>query len=166
MPLSNWSKDTFVARDLSKFTSAELPDMSAVDQEQQHWLANFILNNLLGARLERTPRQQLFNFLRRSHSAFDSYERARDATLTFLADGEQRPLQYLNAIGHWEAFLEYAWQAFEFLRGGGQVKLFDSRDGSTLDRLNRLHNAAKHADRLIRRGALDIESPLVVWLAN
>ena len=165
VPLSNYSKDTFIARDMSKFTSAHLPDMSSVDTEQQHWPGNFILNTMFrGSELSRNGRQQLFNFLRRSRSAFESYERAREATLAFLADGQQ-PLRYLDAIGHWEAFLAYAWQAYELLRGG-QIKLFEKRDGTSLDRLNRLHNSAKHAELLIRRGELDDDTLFAVWLTN
>jgi hypothetical protein len=162
-------KDKFIACDLSKFTSAALPDMSSVDKEQQHWLANFILNSVLRVPVPQSTYQQIFTFLRRSHSAFDSYARAREATLTFLADEEQPPMQYLDAIGHWEAFLQYAWQAYDSLRGG-RLKFFESMDGSYLDRLNRLHNAAKHVPANISNGDLQRDperfSPLAVWLTN
>jgi hypothetical protein len=169
VPLSSYVKDKFIACDLSKFTTATLQDMSSVDKEQQYWLANFILNSIFSVPVPQKTYQQIFTFLRRSHSAFDSYASAREASLAFLADGGQPPMEYLDAIGHWEAFLQYAWQAYDSLRGG-QVKFFESKDGSLLDRLNRLHNAAKHVSANISNGSLqrDLEqfSPLAVWLTN
>lgn len=35
MPLSDYARDTFVAPSMSRFTSAEMPDMSAFDEQQE-----------------------------------------------------------------------------------------------------------------------------------
>ena len=43
---------------------------------------------------------------------------------------------------------------------------FQKGDGSILQRLNALHNQAKHADEAIERGELVAEGPLCVWLTN
>lgn len=164
MPLSNYSKDKFVAPEMSKFTSAAIPDMSRLDAEQDHWRSNFILNVIFRADVPTPQRQQMYNFVRRSHSVFEEYESARGFTLGYLEDPE-RILRYLDAIGHWEAFLAYTWQAYCFI-GRGKVRWFERGDGSVLQRLNALHNRAKHADEAIERGEFIEDSPLCVWLRN
>jgi hypothetical protein len=108
-------------------------------------------------------RQQWYYFLRRSHSAFAEYALARKATIAFIS--ERRSLQCLDAIGHWEAFLAYSWQAHCVL-GRGKKDLVRERGGSVLERLNALHNRAKHADEAIERGDFFEDSPLCVWLTN
>ena len=75
MPWSNFVTDKFIAPEMSQFTSATLPDLSAIDSEQEFWLANYILNSILRVNIQSPERQRLFNFLRRSHSAFEEYSR-------------------------------------------------------------------------------------------
>jgi hypothetical protein len=111
VPWTTYVTDKFIAPELSKFTSATLPDLSAIDKEQEHWLANYILNSILRVNVPSPDRQRYFNFLRRSHSAFEEYAAARDLTLKYLADRE-RQLGYLKAMGHWEALIAYLWQAY------------------------------------------------------
>jgi hypothetical protein len=98
-------------------------------------------------------------------SAFAEYALAREATTAFLTNSNRGTVAYLDAIGHWEAFLAYAWQALCFL-GRGQKVWFEKGDGSPLERLNALHNRAKHADEAIERGEFIEDSPLCVWLTN
>jgi hypothetical protein len=164
MPLSNSSKDRFVAPEMSKFTEATIRDMSNVDSQQEYWLLNYILSTMLRAEHEAPLRQQVYLFLRRTHAAFGEYSSARTATLGYLADHDQN-LQYLEAIGHWEAFLSYSWQAYSSL-DRGKHQLFKKGDGSVLERLLSLHNRAKHADEAIERGDFVEDSPLCVWLTN
>lgn len=161
MRLSSYAMDRFVAPEMSKFTTATIRDMSAVDSQQEHWLANFILNTILRVNVNSPQRQQLFNFLRRSHSAFAEYGLARESTIAFL--GERKPLKYLETIGHWEAFLAYSWQAHTFI---GKGLWFEPGDGSILQRLHALHSRAKHADSALERGDFVEDSPLCVWLTN
>jgi hypothetical protein len=99
--------DAYFAPDFSKFTSATIPDMSAVDVEQEHWLVNYLLNTALRGRLDTPNRQQIYNFLRKTHSAFTSYGLGRKATSDFLLD-RNRIGPYVSAIGHWEDFLAHA----------------------------------------------------------
>jgi len=165
VPLSDWSKDNFVAPEMSKLTGADVPDLSKTDAEQEHWLANFILNNLLGPQRYVTPlRQQMYNFLRRSHAAFEDYARGRDATLAYLADPES-VLPYITAINHWEKFLADAWQAYAFF-AHGTFKPFTKGDGSMRERLYALYCRSRHADEAIARGDFVEDSPLCVWLTN
>lgn len=162
--MSDYARDRFIAPELSKFRTAVIPDATSVDAEQEHWLANFILNTLLRVEVPTPQRQQMFNFLRRSHVAFAAYAAARESTLAFLDDRE-RNLRYIDAVGHWEAFLAHAWQAYAFL-GRGQAIWFAPGDGSILQRLHALHTRAKHAEAAIERGEFVEDAPLCVWLTD
>jgi hypothetical protein len=53
---------------MSKLTAASIRDMSDVDAQQEHWLANFILNTIFRTDVRSPFRQQIYNFLRRSHA--------------------------------------------------------------------------------------------------
>jgi hypothetical protein len=165
VPLSSYATDKFIAPEMSKLTAVSIRDMSQVDAEQEHWLANFILNTIFRTDVPSPLRQRIFNFLRRSHAAFAEYALARKATLGFINGADPIPLRYLDAIGHWEAFLAYSWQSHGFL-GGGEKIWFNKGDGSVLQRLNELHNRAKHAEKDIANGRFFEDSPLCVWLTN
>jgi hypothetical protein len=162
MPLSSYARDKYIAPEISKFTSANIRDMSQVDAEQEHWHGNFILNTTLRVNVASPHRQRLYNFLRRTHSAFFEYAQARNATLTFL-EGPDRDLAYIKAIGHWEAFLGFSWQAYRLLMTNGWFK---KGDGSVLQRLNDLDATARHADSTIEYNRLVDDGPLCVWLTN
>lgn len=164
MPLSDYARDRFIAPELSKFKAAVIPDASAVDAQQEYWLANFILNTLLRPDVPSPQRQQTFNFLRRFHAAFAAYASARELTLSFLAD-DGRNLRYVDAIGQWEAFLGHSWQAYAFL-GRGKPIWFKPGDGSVIQRMHALHTRAKHAEAAIERGDFMEDAPLCVWLTN
>lgn len=169
MPFSDEVTDRFFAPEMSKFTTANLPDMSSADDQQEHWLSNYMLNTVLRGRLPNPTGQQVYNFLRRSHSAFVDYAGARTKTMDFLAD-RTRIRAYIAAVGHWEDFLAHVWQANEFLAKGlmPEVRkpLFEPGDGSVNQRLHALHTRSKHAAEAILRGEFVGDTPLCVWLTN
>jgi hypothetical protein len=138
--------------------------MTELDDQQEQWLYNFILNNLAEETLVTPIRQQMYNFLRRSYAAFSAYALAREATLAYLANRHHFP-RYIDAINHWEAFLAYAWQGFCFF-GRGKRIWYEQGDGSLLERLHDLHIRSKHADKAIEQGHYIEDSPLCVWLTN
>lgn len=169
MPFSDYATDKFFAPEMSKFTVANLPDMSSIDDQQEHWLSNYMLNTVLRGSLPNPARQQVYNFLRRSHSAFVDYANARNKTVDFLAD-RTRIRAYVAAVGHWEDFLAHVWQANEFLTKwlvpDDKRPLFEPGDGSVNQRLHALHTRAKHAAEAILRGEFVGETPLCVWMTN
>lgn len=116
MPLSAYAKDNFIAPGMSTFTSACIRDMAGTSVEQEHWLNNYVLNTLFRVKLDEQVRQSLFNFLRRSQFAFREYALAREQTASYLRSVDAVST-YFVAIGHWEVFLAYAYQAFELLAG-------------------------------------------------
>ncbi|MFI5710707.1 hypothetical protein [Kribbella sp. NPDC051620] len=162
---SDYSKDTFVAPQLSRFTSALIRDMSKTSDQQQHWLANFILNTMVRTSMDDRSRQTLFNFLRRTQFAFSEYELARNKTADYLANPEHF-LKYLAAVGHWEVVLSYIYQAYELLTRAEKNALFKKDDGTTLQRLNLLYNRSKHLPKAINSDQIGHGSTLAVWLTN
>lgn len=165
MPLSAYAKDNYIAPGMSEFTSAAIRDMTGTSAEQEHWLYNYMLNTLFRVTLDERVRQSLFNFLRRSQFAFREYALAREQTVTYLKRVDAVSTYFL-AIGHWEVFLAYAYQAFELLARTEKRALFEPGDGSVLQRLWLLYNRSKHVNKAINAGQLAPGSTLAVWLTN
>jgi hypothetical protein len=164
-PTSNFT-DKYVAPGFSEFNAANMPDMSAISQEQGHWLNNFILNSWSRVNLDDDTRRTLFNFLRRTEAAFREYEEARRLTLAHLDDVRPNSVsQYIRAIGHWEQFLSQADRAWAVLVKGEKI-LFAKNDGSIVQRLNLLYNRTKHIESSIKSGQLPPDGTLPVWLTN
>jgi hypothetical protein len=164
MPLSAYAKDNFIAPGMSTFTSACVKDMAGTSVEQEHWLNNYMLNTLFRIKLDDEVRQSLFNFLRRSQFAFREYALAREQTTRYL--GSDAVSTYFVAIGHWEVFLAYAYQAYELLAGTDKRALFEPGDGSVLQHLCLLYNRSKHVNKAISGGQVAAGSILAVWLTN
>lgn len=152
---------------MSAFTEAQIPDMSAFNDQQEHWLSNFVLNSTLRINITAPDRQYIFNYLRRAEAAFRQYELARKATLDFLEGSSQSVSKYMMAIFHWEVFLSQAWQAYELLRYMLDVDVFKNGDGSVEQRLNMAYNQCKHVESEIKSGnLLSEDATLSVYLTN
>jgi hypothetical protein len=160
---TNKFKDKFVAPEISSFTEALIPELSEL---QKRWLVSFILNSSLVVQLDNARRRTIYNFLCRAEGAFREYGSARQMTMAYLANTNPDAVsEYIIAIGHWEAFLSQAYQAWCLL-ASGQAKLFTPGDGSTMQRLNLLYNRTKHAESAITAEQLPPEGTLPVWLKN
>lgn len=85
--------------------------------------------------------------------------------MAFFSDGRAVGAYFL-AIGHWEVFLSYAYQAFELLAGTENKALFEPNDGSAIQRLCLLYNRSKHVNKAINAGQVAPGSTLAVWLTN
>jgi hypothetical protein len=163
MQPTNHFLDKYVAPEMSLFTEASIPDLSSL---QVRWLTSFILNSGMVVQLQDVPRRTLYNFLRRAEGAAQEYGMAREMTLAHLANTNPNSVSgYIAAIGHWEAFLSQAYQAWCLL-DGTQRKLFTKNDGSPMQRLNLLYNRTKHAEKAIAAGQLPQDGTLPVWLKN
>lgn len=149
---------------MSAFTTAEIPNMSDHNPQQEHWISNFILNTIFRGKPPRPNRQYMFNFLRRAEAAFREYSLAREQTLLFLSLPDS-PSHYIAAITYWEDFLSQAWISFDLLRKFARVPkggLFEKGENTVLERLNSLHNLSKHATN----GDFPDDATLAIWLRN
>jgi len=156
-------KDKFIAPEISSFTEASIPDLSAL---QGPWLVSFILSSALVVQLDDATRRTLYNFLRRAEGAFREYSSARQMTMAYLANPDPNAVsEYITAIGHWETFLSQTYQAWCVLVRGQKI-FFSPGDGSTMQRLNLLYNRTKHAESAIIAEQLPLDGTLPVWLKN
>ena len=75
---------------------------------------------------------------------------------------------YFHALAHFEQCLAMLNQAAMFLRQTTpQKRVFESKDGSVLDRVNRIYNVSHHMDKQITRGELLMpDATTQVWLLN
>ncbi|MEX1102327.1 MAG: hypothetical protein WD739_10920 [Actinomycetota bacterium] len=170
--MTNYALDRFLAPDVSKFTSAEIPDMSDHDTQSGHWLVNYVLSSILRGSFRPPQNAIVYNFLRRAEGAFSEHANAREQTLQFLDSGRQSVSLYSTALRHWEFFLSQAWQGIELLRRFPEENftapypVFQQRDGSVEQRLNALYNSMKHVESRIVAGQIPEGATTPVWLAN
>jgi hypothetical protein len=165
MQFSAYVLNRYIAPDVSDFTSAEIPDMSAYDKESQHWVANFFLNSLLRGEYPAPVGSYMYNYFRRAEAAFREHSEARKATLHFL-EGRQSPTRYAKALHHWEIFLGQAWHGFKILEKCFQFKIFVKGSGSVEERLNHFYNAMKHVESRIENGQILTGATVPAWLTN
>jgi len=166
MPLSNYALDKFVAPDLSKLTECNAINMTDYDDQSEHWVANFVLNSMLNVQIQEPYRAYTFMFLRRAEMSFVEYENGRMALQQYVSSSPKSITRYLRAIFHFESFVAQSYQAFEIVRKWIGQNLFQSGDGSILDRLNLIYGRSKHADKAIFAGQLPPDATMPVWLTN
>lgn len=165
-PLSNHAKNTYIAPQLSEFTQATIPDMSSHSSQSCHWLGNHVLNIMLRGAWTPPLSVYVFNFLRRATNAFLEHERARRASLESLALRNQSPSKYAEALFHWENFLGQSWHALKLLEKAFELTLFETGEGSAIERLNALYNQMKHVESRIENGQMPAGATVPVWLVN
>lgn len=165
MTLTNYSLDNFVAPHLSEITVNSAPEV--MTDQQNYWVRNFILNTLIGVRLLNPARQYIMNFLRKTESSFHEYSNARLLLSEYIASDRDAISKYLSAVLHYEVCLAQTYQACMLAKNIiGLTKVFETGDGSTLDRLNKMYNLSKHMDTTIAAGQLPEDSIIPVWLTN
>jgi hypothetical protein len=161
--------DTLIAPEISRFTKAEIPDISGDFPEAKFWLGNHFLNNALRSQFKDRARQVVLGYLRRAHHAFDAFHEARHATLRFL-DGNQadnpRIQAYYDAIALWETFSLQAQMAFDHFKWLNGKGAFTKNDGSVAFRLYTIANQVKHLTGCVDSGQCGQNDSLPLWLTN
>lgn len=165
MILSSYAKDTYLAPYMSRFTSADIPDMSQFADESARWLETFALLTMFGLNLPTQTRQAMFNFLRRAEAAYRAYEDARIETTQFVSDGGAL-ITYARAMSYWETFLSQAWQGYALVGQLFGQRAFEKADGSVAQRLHALYNQTKHVESMIADGRMPENGTMSVWLTN
>ena len=159
--------DTYVANEISKFETAEIPDMSAAQPESLHWISDYILNSVFCGALPSPQREYRFSFLRHAMIAYREHNMARYATLAFLESDERSFGRYFTAIHHWEQFVVASWHALDTLRRAGVVgRLYEPGDGSIAEQLHGLYEETKDTEARIDTGETPPQGSLPVWLCN
>jgi hypothetical protein len=134
--------DKFVAQHLSELGPCSLPSIADEFPEHSAWISTFVLKRIFQNHIEESKAALAFVFLRRAEAAFDEWELAR-RTLAELAR-EKTASGYFKALRHLESTVAALYQSYDFARAGKAY--FETRDGSSLERLNSLYNTSRHFD--------------------
>lgn len=100
--------DTLLAPGISNFNEAEIPDLTGMFPEADHWLANFFLNCLIGPRYTDQWKQAAITFMFRTQNAIGSYGTARATTLECVggwSPGRPDFRRYFQAVSQWETVI-------------------------------------------------------------
>jgi hypothetical protein len=147
MHVTNYTLDTYIHPELSTFTSAEIPDLTAQFPQAPHWVGNHFLNSIFFGKFAPPVRQLVIGIVRRTHTAFAAYHRGRKAALDYLgsARSSRSVSTYFDALNHWEMFaLTYVMVVDLYVKLGDGRKLFQKNDGSCSFRLYTIGNKVKH----------------------
>jgi len=166
MVLSKYSMDTFIAPRLSELTKIGAPDLHSCTKEYGNWVINFILNTIVRVRIIQRDRQLIMYFLRKVEGAFQEYHEGRYFLENYIKNRNKAISSYFHSLRHFEAAMSLAYQAFETIRTMIKEKLFTKENGTPLQRLNRLQNLSKHANKEISRSDFSGEFNISIWLTN
>ena len=162
MPLSLYALDKFVSQDISKFTKFNLKESKSLYIQSDHWLANFILNSIFKSQINNKAKHFIFVFLRRSEMAFIQYEYGRKEIKIFLSNRKENISRYFRGLYYIESTISLLYQAYEAFMRFSKENLFNEKDGSPIQRLNRLNNIIKH----IEYSSIPEENLHPIWLNN
>lgn len=161
---SNYLLDRFISADLSSLTE----NNTILFDKEKHWVGAFILNSTLRYNYEEKQRIYLMNILRRIESTFYQYNTGGILLGDFLKHDKVNISKYLEAVVCIETSISHLYQAYMLgnKMAGEDNKLFEKNDGSSIQRLNKLYNVAKHYDSSISNGDLEELNTIPIWITN
>lgn len=155
---------------MSELTECGAPPLNVLPEKSAEWLPTFVLVTVVQLNIPDPTRQLAFNVIRRSDTAVVDYTRARDELIQFLEPDSKRSItKYCRCLHSFEAAVSSTHQAYALIRQllPKAPPMFARDDGSVLQRLDRIHNASKHADEWIAKGNRFAEdSTMSVWMTN
>lgn len=157
--------DTHLAPGFSSFHGAVLEDLSSLDAEQEHWLANFALNQLTHS-LKPTFRELAFNHIRRTQAALEAYHQLRSLLLTY-PPYRRAARRYFNALSQAETCISFAAQACEitnrYMQLAGQIHTHKHVSPIQLRRLHDFYVALKHVPNMLAGSQFKGQDTTVMW---
>ncbi len=126
----------------------------------------FVITAFLFPKIDIKTRARVFNFVRRTQTAYDTYYLARVAYTKFFRERDHQA--YLTALSHFEICLAAAFQGHEVLFALRNSEFRDKSAGGRGElnwRMDRLYNKSKHTEGMIR--AQDFQGDTVaMWISN
>ena len=144
MSLTKYAVETFISKKIIEVTECNAIDICAEFPSAKEWLSGFGLMIIFVNQPREEIRPFALQFLRRIETAFSEYSLAREDLQHLVSGDRGRWSPYYRALYHFEAALGQLYQAYDYSRKMLDSKLFESNDGSPLDRLNKIHNTSKH----------------------
>lgn len=168
MPFTNYALDNFFAQEISALSECNAPDLGDHSAEVGDLIHNFILNSIFTSPIKTEEKPYIFGIIRRVQMALVEYQNGRTLLLLYLNESKKNTSLYFQALSHFEIAVTQLYQAYDFWRQLGkkreskETNLFKTRDGSPLQKLNRLYNVSKHLQpSTIPEGNLHH-----VWISN
>lgn len=143
MGFTRHATDLFLSSKIAQVTVVGASDVSLEFPESGRWVSSFGLSVILCDHPPAQHRQFALQFVRRVEMAFAEYSLAR-GFLVDLVGNPGRWSPYYRALYHFEAAIAQLYLAHDGGRKALAKSLFQSGDGSVLDRLNKIFNASKH----------------------
>ena len=168
MPFTTYGLDKFFAQEISALSECNAPDLAEHFAEVEPLIDNFILNSIFTSPIKTQYKPYIFGIIRRVQMALVEYQNGRTLLLLYLNESKKNTSLYFQALSHFEIAVTQLYQAYDFWRQLGkkreskETNLFKTRDGSPLQKLNRLYNVSKHLQpSTIPEGNLHH-----VWISN
>jgi hypothetical protein len=156
VPFTKYAIETFISSKITALTECRLADLSAEFPNSSNWVSGFGLMVIFVNQPPEGMRPFALQFVRRIEMAIAEYARMR-AELQNLLSGNPRWSPYYRALHHGEVAAAMLYQAYDVSRKKLKTKLFESNDGSPLQRLSIIYTTSKHQTA----GAQDL-----VWISN
>ena len=156
MPFTKYAIETFISSKVTALNECRIADLSAEFPNSSNWVSGFGLMVIFVNRPAEEMRPFALQFVRRTEMAIAEYARMR-AEVKDLVSGNPRWSPYYRALHHSEVATAMLYQAYDLSRKKLNTQLFESNDGSPLQRLNLVYTTSKHQ-------VADAQDP--VWLSN
>ncbi len=156
MPFTKHAIETFISPKVTGLNECRITDLSAEFPASRDWVSGFGLMVILVNQPTEEMRPFALQFVRRTEMAIAEYTRMR-AEVQDLISGNPRWSPYYRALYHGEVATAMLYQAYDLSRKKLKTQLFESNDGSPLQRLNLIYTTSKHQ-------TADAQDP--VWLSN
>lgn len=143
MPFTKFAIESFISSRVTAVTECRLADLSAEFPKSREWVSGFGLMIIFANQPPEEMRPFALQFVRRIEMAIAEYAQMR-AEVQDLLSGNPRWSPYYRALHHGEVAAAMLYQAYDLSRKKLELKLFESNDGSPLQRLNLIHTTSKH----------------------
>jgi hypothetical protein len=156
VPLTKYAIETFISSKVTALTECRIANVSAEFPHSANWVSGFGLMVIFVNQPAEAMRPYTLQFVRRTEMAIAEYARMR-AEVQDLISGNPRWSPYYRALHHGEVAAAMLYQAYDLSRKKLKTQLFESNDGTPLQRLNLVYTTSKHQ-------LADAHDP--VWLSN
>jgi hypothetical protein len=166
--LTRWNPDLLddvLAPGISRFTDANIPDLSSEFDQSTYWMSNHFLSSATGVRYSGRGRIHLVTAILRAQLGFAAYHEARQASCEYLLGNNPlnpRVRKYFALVGEWETCVHNIHLFIDaFNLFAKPEKAYTTGDGSEEERLCLLSNDVKHLGRAAKE-----EHCIPMWLTN
>ena len=157
MSFTPYAIEKFISARISKITACNAQDLVSEFPSAKDWVSGLGLMIIFNNQPAPEMRAFALQFIRRCEMALAEYGNGCAALQDLVSGHNGRWSPYFRALSYFEVAIGQLYQVHDYSRKLIDRPLFEKNDGSPLQRLNTIYNAAKH------KFATD-EQP--VWITN